>query len=212
MENYKKIPSKQYPNIVLRVIPGHFVTANSHVNYFIDMSLMKARQSEAMMIAKALSSDYVSTTIIDTILCIDGCDVIGAYLASFLTEAGIVSMNAHKTIYITTPEYTNTGQIIFRENLFSMIKDKHILLLLTTATTGKTVSGAIDAIHYYGGNVAGVSAIFSAAKKVYNFPINSIFSTADIPDYQTYAASECKFCKENRPIDAIINDFGFSRI
>lgn len=212
MEKYKKIPSKQYPNIVLRVIPGHFVTANSHVNYFIDMSLMKARQNEAMMIAKALSSDYVSTTIIDTILCIDGCDVIGAYLASFLTDAGIVSMNEHKTIYITTPEYTNTGQIIFRENLLPMIKDKHILLLLTTATTGKTVSGAIDAIQYYGGNVAGVSSIFSAAKKVYNFPIHSIFSTADIPDYQTYTASECKFCKENQPIDAIINGFGFSRI
>ena len=212
MEKYKKIPSKQYPNIVLRVIPGHFVTANSHVNYFIDMSLMKARQNEAMMIAKALSSNYVSTTIIDTILCIDGCDVIGAYLASFLTDAGIVSMNEHKTIYITTPEYTNTGQIIFRENLLPMIKDKHILLLLTTATTGKTVSGAIDAIQYYGGNVAGVSSIFSAAKKVYNFPIHSIFSTADIPDYQTYTASECKLCKENQPIDAIINGFGFSRI
>ena len=212
MESYKKITSATYPDVVLRVIPGHFVTANSHINYYIDMSLMKARQSEANAIAKALADRYRSSTIIDTIVCMDGCEVIGAYLANYLTEAGIVSMNAHKTIYITSPEFAMNGQLLFRENMQPMIRDKHVLVLMASASTGKTVSSAIDVIHYYGGRVAGVSAIFSAASKVYDFPINALFTTADIPDYHTFSPSSCNLCNEGKPVDAIVNGYGYSRV
>ena len=58
MDGYKKINSRTHPDIVLRVIPGHFVTANSHINYYIDMSMMKSRQSEADAVAAALSERY----------------------------------------------------------------------------------------------------------------------------------------------------------
>ena len=186
MEYYQKIISKTYPDVVLRVIPGHFVTANSHINYYIDMSLMKARQSEA--------------------------NAIGAYLANYLTEAGVISMNAHKTIYITSPEFAMNGQLIFRENMQPMIRDKHVLVLMASASTGKTVSSAIDVIHYYGGHLAGISSIFSAANKVYDFSINALFTTADIPDYHSYAPSSCSLCKEGKKVDAIVNGYGFSRV
>lgn len=212
MEGYRKIKSKNYPDIVLRVIPGHFVTAHSHINYYIDMSMMKARQNEANAVAAALSDRYLASTIIDTIVCMDGCEVIGAYLANHLTTAGVISMNAHKTIYITTPEFNTNGQLIFRENIQPMIRDKNILLLLASATTGKTVSQAIDSIRYYGGTVTGVSAIFSAASKVYDYPINALFTTSDLPDYQTYSHSNCALCKSGHSVDAIANGFGYSRL
>ena len=212
MDGYKKINSRTHPDIVLRVIPGHFVTANSHINYYIDMSMMKSRQSEADAVAAALSERYLASTVIDTIVCMDGCEVIGAYLADHLTQLGSISMNAHKTIYITTPEFNTNGQLIFRENIQPMVRDKHILLLLASASTGKTVSQAIDMIQYYGGIVTGVSAIFSAASKVYDHPINALFTTADLPDYQTYAPNNCILCRAGRKIDAIANGFGYSRL
>ena len=212
MEDYKKIPAKCNPGILLRVIPGHFVTANSHINYFVDMSLMKARQSEARLIAKAISSHYFSSTVVDTILCVDGCDVIGAYLADYLSEAGILSMNSHKTIYITTPEFSITGQFLFRENMRPMIKDKHVLVLLASATTAKTLSAAINTIQYYGGRVAGISAIFSATEKVNDYPIHALFTPADLPDYQYYPHNNCPFCQAGKPIDALVNGFGYERI
>jgi orotate phosphoribosyltransferase len=212
MEDYRKIEAKKHPDIKLRVIPGHFATANSHINYFIDMSLMKARQSEANSIAKAISEKYVTSTMIDTILCMDGCEVIGAYLANYLTQAGIISMNAHQTIYVTTPEFSHTGQLLFRENVQHMIKAKHVLLLMASVTTGKTASAAIDAIKYYGGEVAGISAIFSATDKVKEFPVNTLFKPADFPDYCSYELTECALCKAGKPIDAIANGFGFARL
>ncbi len=212
MKEYKKIVAKNYPDITLRVIPGHFATANSHINYFIDMSLMKARQSEANGIAKAISERYVVSTMVDTVLCMDGCEVIGAYLANYLTQAGIISMNAHQTIYITTPEFSSTGQLLFRENLQHMIKSKKVLLLMASVTTGKTASSAIDVINYYGGEVVGISSIFSAAQEIKGYPINTLFTPADFPDYETYDPAECAMCKAGVPIDAIANGYGFSRL
>ena len=116
MQTYTKMRSRKYPDVVMKVIPGHFVTTNAHINYIIDMTTMKTRQNEAKAAAKAIASTYMSTTIVDTIVCMDGMEVIGAYLADELTQAGIMSMNAHQTIYVYSPEFDNQGQMIFREN------------------------------------------------------------------------------------------------
>ena len=85
MLEYTKIYSKKYPDIALKVIPGHFVTPNSHINYYMDMTTMKTRQSEARAVAMAMSQSYMATTVIDTIICMDGTEVIGAYLADELS-------------------------------------------------------------------------------------------------------------------------------
>ena len=117
-------------NVILKAIPGHFVTPNSHVNYYLDMTTLKTRLSEASAAARELSAQIAVSTIVDTIVCIDGCEIIGAFLADELTRAGIYSMNTHKTIYIITPEFVSTGQLVFRENFLPMIKGKNVLLLL----------------------------------------------------------------------------------
>ncbi len=212
MQEMIKISSKAHPNIELKAIPGHFVTPSSHINYFLDMTTLKARLSEASLTAKELSRQIVASMVVDTIVCIDGCEIIGALLAEELTEAGIYSRNAHQTIYIVTPEYSSSGQMLFRDNYLPMIKNKNILLLLATATTGKTVTKAVQTLTYYGAVISGVSAVFSAANSVMGIPINSLFSTADIPDYKTYNSEDCVLCKDQKPIDAFANAFGYSTI
>ena len=103
MQTYK-ITSKYNNLINLKVTPGHFATSSSHINYFIDLTTLKARCSEAKAVAKSMASDYIASTIVDTIICMDGTEVIGAYLADELTASGIMSMNAHGTIYIIEPD------------------------------------------------------------------------------------------------------------
>ena len=212
MQEGIKIYSKAHPNIQLKAIPGHFVTPNSHVNYFLDMTTLKARLSEASMVARELGRQVMISTVVDTIVCIDGCEIIGAFLAEELTRAGIYSRNAHKTIYIITPEYSTSGQMMFRDNYLPMVKDKNVLLLLASATTGKTVSKAIQTLTYYGASISGISAVFSAANSIVGIPVNSLFTTADIPDYTTYSSEKCTMCKEKKPIDAFANAFGYSKI
>ncbi len=212
MQGTVKIQSKAHHDVVLKAIPGHFVTPNSHVNYFLDMTTLKCRLNEASAAAKALSEQIAATTVVDTIVCIDGSEIIGAFLAEELTRAGIYSMNSHKTIYIVTPEYVNSGQLVFRENMLPMIKGKNILILLASATTGQTIVKTGQALKYYGGKISGISAVFSAANSVMGIPIKSLFTITDIPDYKTYDPEGCSLCKEGKAIDAFANGFGYSKI
>ena len=212
MQTYTKMRSRKFPDVIMKVIPGHFVTPNSHINYYIDMTTMRTRQSEAKAAARAMASTYAATTIVDTIVCMDGMEVIGAYMAEELTRAGIMSMNAHKTIYIMSPEYDLSGQMIVRENNQMMVRGKHVLLLLASATTGQTIARAQESINYYGGTIVGISAIYSAVSKVMDYSIHALYTAADLPDYRSYAPANCKMCQNNEPIDAICNGFGYSRL
>ncbi len=208
MRNYIKIPSKRDEQVVLRAVPGHFVTPNSHVNYYLDMAAIRSRTSEAKAAARALAEIHYFTTPVDTIVCMDGTEVIGAYLADELTKAGVISMNAHKSIYVLTPEYTPGGQMIFRENTQEWIRGKNVLLLLASATTGTTTARTLESLKYYGATISGICALFSIASKIAGLPVHAIFTQADLPDYVSYGNDRCALCASGVRIDGICNGFG----
>ena len=156
--------------------------------------------------------EYKSTTIVDTILCLDGTEVIGACMASELTKAGYTNMNAHQTIYVVTPEHTTGSQLLFRENTAPMIAGKHVLVLAASVTTGFTVQGAVEAIRYYGGDPVGIASIFASVKECAGYPVASIFDTHDLPDYETYDSHSCPWCRQGKKIDALVNSFGYSSL
>ncbi|MCR5294373.1 MAG: orotate phosphoribosyltransferase [Lachnospiraceae bacterium] len=212
MNAYTKLESKTNANLILRVVPGHFVTPNAHTNYYMDMTQIMRRQSEAKAAAKAMSEYYTNSTIVDTILCLDGMDVIGSYLADELTRAGILSTNAHKTMYIISPEYDPSGNMFFRENMETWIRNKNILILLSTASTGSSIAKAAQTVLYYGGKVSGISAIFSAVSSMDGYPVFSLFKTSDLPDYHVYEHKNCPLCKSGVKVDAICSGKGYSRI
>ena len=209
--NLVKLPTGK-PNLQLRVSKGHYATSHSHINYYIDVTLTKFRLSEARAAAQELVRGYRGTTIIDTILCLDGTEVIGACMGSELTKAGYSNMNAHQTIYVVTPEHTTGSQLIFRENTAPMIADKHVLVLAASVTTGYTVQSAVEAIRYYGGEPAGVTAIFATVDECAGYPVASIFDPNDLPDSQSYDSHNCPWCKEGKKIDALVNSFGYSSL
>lgn len=196
----------------LRVRSGHFATNHSHINYYIDMTSLKARVKEAEEVARSLAGLFYFNTVVDTIVCLEGCEVVGAYLARELTSAGILSMNAHKTMYVTTPEYNSNSQMIFRDNILPMIHDKHILLLTSSITTGLSVNKAMEAIQYYSGKLQGIVAIFSLVDEINGIKVNSVFGKEQLPDYASHNYMECPMCRQGKKLDALVNAYGFSNL
>lgn len=203
---------RRHGNVPLRVAKGHFATNHSHINYYIDITFQKTRLSEAKAVAKQLVDHFNTTTLVDTILCLDGTAVIGTCLADELTRSGFHSINAHNTIYVLEPEYNGNSQMIFRDNVQPMIKGKHVLVLMASVTTGFTAKRSLEAIDYYGGQVVGVASLYSAVKEVGGYEVQSVYNVDDIPDYASYDYRECPFCKEGKKIDALVNSFGFSKL
>ncbi len=211
MNKEYKIRTKN-KNVFLRVRKGHFATMHSHTNYYIDVTTQKNRLSEAKAVAREMVAAYRSNTIVDTIICLDGTEVIGAFLAEALTEDNFINMNAHQTIYVMAPEYIGRGQMMFRDNIVPMIKGKHVLILAASVTTGKTALAAIDAINYYGGFVSGVSAIFATVDECDGHAVHSIFDPNDLGDYSSFKPHKCPYCLNGEKIEALVNSYGFSAL
>ena len=207
-----KIYARSDDRIQLKIYPGHFATPQSHITHYLDMTTMKSRCSEARRIAQALAVNYETSIPIDTIICMDGLEVIGAYLAEELTKAGVLSMNAHQTIYITSPEYNSGGQMIFRDNVQMMLQGKNILVLNGSVTTGGTLNRAVESILYYGGKIRGIAAIFSAINKIAGMPVHAIFQQKDVPNDGTYSSHDCPLSKKRQKIDAIVSSYGYSKL
>ena len=134
------------------------------------------------------------------------------FLAEKLTESGFFSYNQHKSIYIVTPEIDSDGQMFFRKNIQPMIKDRNIIILMASVTTGITINRSWECIEYYGGKLQGISAIFSTLSEYGNLPVNSLFTPNDIPTYHTYSKHDCPYCKSGQKIDALVNGHGYSEL
>ncbi len=202
----------KHKDLFLRIHKGHFATGRSHTNYYIDITTQKTRLSEAKAVAKALRAYYDMSTIVDSILCLDGTEVIGTCLAEALTEANFVNVNAHQTIYVVTPENTTGNQIIFRDNIVPMIKGKHVLVLAASVVTGYTAKAAVEAINYYGGKAVGIGSIFATTHEIDGIKVSSVFDPRDLPDYACHSSSDCPHCKKGEKLDALVNSFGFSKL
>ena len=199
-------------NVPLRFARGHFATNHSHINYYIDITYQKTRLSEAKATAYQLVSHFINDTPVDTILCLDGTAVLGTCVAEELTKTGFCTINQHQTIYVLEPEYNANSQIIFRDNIKPMIQGKHVLGLMASVTNGFTAKRSIEAIGYYGGRVAGVASIYSAVDDVAGYPVRSVYTVQDMPDYESYDYRECPYCKAGQKLDALVNSFGISAL
>ncbi|MEG2597513.1 MAG: phosphoribosyltransferase, partial [Oscillospiraceae bacterium] len=175
------------------------------------MTSIKSMHLMAKNAAKELASNYTSTPI-DTIVCLDGTEIIGAFLANELCKTSLAGMNSNQDIAVLTPEVNSSNQMLFRDNVQKMIWEKNILLLVASVSTGKTINRALDCVHYYGGKIGGICALFSVIDEVHGTEINRIFGNDDVPDYKNFSGSACPFCKEGRKIDAIVNSYGYSKL
>ena len=107
MIELKHLPVK-HGKVPLRVAHGHFATNHSHINYYIDITYQKTRLSEAKDTARELVSHFINNTPVDTIICLDGTQVIGTCLADALTKNDFANMNK------TDPEYKNALAYILK--------------------------------------------------------------------------------------------------
>lgn len=208
-----KFYAKHDPQITINAAPGHFAAGASHTNFYIDITRIKVRVSEAKEAAKALRErlqNHVYT--VDTIVCLDGTELLGGFLADELERSNFQMTNKHETMYVVTPEENSVHQFMFRQNNRLAIEGKYVLLLVDNISTGGTERRAMECIRYYGGLNVGIAAIFSTMNKVDKKEVYSLFTPDDIPGYQSYPAQDCPLCAKKIPVDAIVNGYGYAKL
>ena len=207
-ERMQTIESAKNKKVKIGVIPGHYATNHSHINYYVAMTEIKSSFKMAKEAATELALTYASTHV-ETIICMEGTEILGAFLAQELSASGI---NRGEDISVVTPELNAVNQMIFRDNTQKAIWGKQVLLLISSASTGKTINRAVDCLHYYSGNLAAVAAIFSAISEIDGIGVHALFTDKDMPDYKNYAPNACPMCQAGKKVDALVNSFGYSKL
>ena len=210
--NVQYIKAALNSNLEVSVYQGHFATRHSHNSHYIDITRMKHEHTMAREAAITLAKRYAYTSPIDTIVCMDGSEVIGAFLARHLAQKDRFNVNENKNINVLSPEMDHTGQLLFRENLIPMLNGKNVLLLISTVKSGKIVARALETAAYYGATIVGIATVFSTAEVVHGIPVYSLFTPEDIPGYTSNDPAECPMCKAGKKLDAIANSYGFSKL
>lgn len=213
MANIYTIKSKRNDRVFIHVMPGHFISANNHMNYYIGTSDIKHNHNVSTDAAMLLAEYYNTNGIrIDTVLCLYETQTLGAYIAHELARPSMMTPNPDSTVFVIGSEYDAAGNLIFRDNLRRMIFGKNVLVLISCITSGRTVERAMESVQYYGGKVAGVASVFSSQKFIGDVPVNTIFDTEDVPGYTAYPAHDCPLCQNGHPVDAISNGYGYSKL
>lgn len=213
MENAITITSNRNERVFIHVKQGHFITASAHINCYVGTSDIKHNHDVSVDTAMLMAEYYNTRGIeIDTVLCLYETQALGAYLAHELARPSMMSPNPSSNIFVLGPEYDASGNMIFRDNLKRMITGQRVLILISCITSGKTVDKAVESVKYYGGDVAGITSVFSAAKEVDGIEVNTIFTQEDIPDYKVYDSHNCPLCSKNVPVNAIANGYGYSKL
>ncbi len=200
------------PVITMKVIPGHFATSNSHISHYLDVNDLKTNVTVAKDVAKELALPYLSNTLVDTIVCMEGTQVIGAYMAEELLLGGIAIMNSGAQIHVITPEVNINKEFMFQDSMKNNLLDKNIILLIDSVSGGKTLGCALDCISYYGGELVGVSTLFSALPYKSGQEIHTLFTDNDIEDFKIYPPGQCAMCEQGHRLEAYINSEGYSKI
>jgi orotate phosphoribosyltransferase len=200
------------PAIHMNVTPGHFTTSRSHVTHCFDLNNLKTNATLAREVAIELALPYISSALVDTIVCMEGTEVIGAYMAEELLQEGTSVINSGREIHVIVPMSNINRKLMFQSDMQHHIHNQNIILLVSSISGGTTIHSAMECLSYYGGILVGVSALFNAYPEENEQEIHSMFTTADIPDYKIYSPGECPMCKESHKLDGIIIHDGCTRI
>ena len=144
---FTDLRSARNPKARIKIMKGHFATSNSHLNTYIDMSTVKTRHNNSREAAKELANEYLTNTMVNTIVCLDETEVIGTFMAEHLADSSNLSLSAGNNISVITPEFDTLGQIMFRDNKQRMIQNQQVIILAASVTTGKTIHRVRDMFH-----------------------------------------------------------------
>lgn len=194
-KSYTKVVSTKIQGLALKVLPGHFKAGQAHVNAYLDMTDLKTGESETRALGTWLAKQYTPSTLIDTIVCLEDTDRVGACLTEALIKAGFQSMDLHKTIYTAHPQRDEKGELTIPKDQQHMIMDKHVLVLFSVIASGQAAEQDLECLRRDGAQISAIASLFSELSSLEGISVTTAFDAADLPFYSVYAQEDCPYCQ-----------------
>lgn len=153
------------------------------MNFCISTRELRLSAKLAKEAARALAQPYHTGALVDLILCEEGCEAVGAFLAAELGGGSVLSLNRGSDIHIGTLRLSEQ-ETCTREEL--PLRGKSILLLTDLLMSPKRARRAADYILGSGAALSGVCALFGVPGEVEKRKIQCLFEASDLPGFYTW--------------------------
>ena len=210
LTNYITVPAKGNRRIKLNIYPGHYATSHAHVDTYFSMTEVRTNCNMAAEAATELAKHFKYTHV-DSVICLEYTQIIGAFVARSLSEPGR-DINSGAEIHAITPIINSNNQLTFTTDMQPYVTNRNVVLILSTVSTGRSLARAADCVRYYGGNLVGIGSIFSAIDEIHGLPVYSIFHRGDLSSYNSYRSDECPMCKSGRKLDGLVTTGGCTEL
>ena len=151
LTNFITVPARGNRRIKLTIYPGHYATSHAHVDNYISMTEVRTNASMAAETAEELAKVFKYMQV-DTIICLEFTQNIGALLARELSGSRR-EINSGKDIHVITPSINSNNQLTFTSDTQPFVTNQNVLILLSTISTGRSLSRAQECVGYYGGRL-----------------------------------------------------------
>lgn len=102
--------------------------------------------------------------------------------------------------------------MVSKENILPMIRNKNVILLTASVTTGLAPNEGTEFALYYGEVLRGITVIFSALDEINGYKITSILNERDVPEYASYDYKDCPFCRQGGRLEMLVNSYEYTNL
>lgn len=178
----------------------HFVgNSGLHFDTYINKDALFPHTEETSAIGKLFAEKYKDKNIGVVV-----APALGGIILSQWTASHLTALSGEKVLGVYTQKTSEDEQILTRgyENL---VKDKRILIIEGTTTTGSSVMKVVDVVQQAGGKVIGVCVMVNTDpdginSKTLGVPFESLCELKVIK----YYAKDCPMCKSGMAINTSV--------
>lgn len=179
---------------------GHFVgVSGRHMDAYINKDALFPHVGEASLVGKMFAEKNKNSNI-DVV----AAPALGGIILAQWTAHHLLKIKKKEVLAVFTEKTADGGQV-FKRGYGPLIKNRNVLVIEDSTTTGGSVKKVVDAVRNAGGRVIRVCVMVNRDPKIVNKKtIGAPFSALAVYRIKSYEEKDCPLCKKGMPINMSI--------
>ncbi len=178
------------------VTDSHFVgTQGRHMPAYINKDALLPHTNKVSKIGKLFAEKFKNKNIEVVV-----SPAVAGIPFSQWTAHHLSKISGREVLSVFTEKTLDNNQI-FKRGYDAVVKNKRVLVIEDTTTTGSSVKKVIHSVKKAGGKVVAVGVIINRDKNVNTKSIGAPFSYLGFFDIASYDARTCPLCKSGVPMN-----------
>ncbi|MDD2955337.1 MAG: hypothetical protein PHD67_03355 [Oscillospiraceae bacterium] len=186
---------KHQSGLYLTVTREHAAEPGCHMNRRVGTAGLRHSGKLAREAARLLAAPYQAGALVELILCEQGCEVVGSFLACELSGGNALSLNRGCDIRVAAFRWEEERPVLLEPEPLS---GQSVLLLADRLFPPDKALCCAQWAAAQEAALSGVCALFGTPGKVGWRRVHCLFSAVEVPGFHFWPEEECPLCRAEK--------------